>query len=200
MSGARRGFSLFVMAVLALAAVSILSVAATGAFDDQASAPASDRCRVPPLPGTVVSVRLVDMRSMMTRPPMMGGHGAMMSQRDWRSFRPGMMRLIMAPTEVPHGTVSFAVTNRGFLTHELVVLPLPAGQLVGSRMPGANGKVSETGGLGEASASCAGGAGDGITPGSVGWVTLRLPPGRYELICNLPGHYTAGMDAELDVR
>jgi len=28
----------------------------------------------------------------------------------------------------------------------------------------------------------------------------RLAPGRYELICNLPGHYAAGMFIELDVQ
>jgi hypothetical protein len=35
---------------------------------------------------------------------------------------------------------------------------------------------------------------------TLSWVTLHLAPGRYELICNLPGHYAAGMFAELDVR
>lgn len=37
------------------------------------------------------------------------------------------------------------------------------------------------------------------SPASNGWVTLHLPTGRYELLCNLPGHYTVGMYAELDV-
>ena len=31
-------------------------------------------------------------------------------------------------------------------------------------------------------------------------MTLALKPGRYELVCNLPGHYAAGMHGELDVR
>ncbi len=39
--------------------------------------------------------------------------------------------------------------------------------------------------------------GDGIAVGAAGWVTLE--PGRYELVCNLPGHYAAGMYNELDV-
>ncbi len=42
-------------------------------------------------------------------------------------------------------------------------------------------------------------AGDGIAPGAASWVTLHLDAGRYELICNLPGHYAAGMFTELDV-
>ena len=30
-------------------------------------------------------------------------------------------------------------------------------------------------------------------------MTLTLTPGRYELLCNLPGHYTGGMYTELDI-
>jgi uncharacterized cupredoxin-like copper-binding protein len=29
--------------------------------------------------------------------------------------------------------------------------------------------------------------------------TVTLRPGRYELLCKVPGHYAAGMHAELDV-
>jgi uncharacterized cupredoxin-like copper-binding protein len=28
---------------------------------------------------------------------------------------------------------------------------------------------------------------------------VTLPPGRYELVCNLPGHYAAGMYSQLSV-
>jgi uncharacterized cupredoxin-like copper-binding protein len=35
--------------------------------------------------------------------------------------------------------------------------------------------------------------GDGLAPGSTGWVTLTLKPGRYELVCDEPWHYAAGM-------
>lgn len=31
------------------------------------------------------------------------------------------------------------------------------------------------------------------------WTTVTLAPGRYELVCSLPGHYGAGMYSELDV-
>ena len=100
---------------------------------------------------------------------------------------------------MPAGEVSFRACNAGSLTRELVIPPLPAGG-AGSRPAGAAGTVSERGSLGEASASCAAGAGEGITPGAAGWVTLRLAPGRYEFICNMPGHYAKGMHTELDVR
>lgn len=203
MSAVRRSARMAVLAGLAvvmLAAASTVSVAAaTGAFGEHRAARAVSRCVVPPLPGTVVAVRLVDMRSMMGRGGMMGGHGPWMSQHDWRHFRAGMMRVVAAPVSVRHGVVSLRVTNTGYLRHELVVLPLSAGRPAGTRATGADGKVAETGSLGEASADCAPGAGDGIAPGSTGWVTMHLPVGRYELVCNLSGHYAAGMYSELDV-
>ena len=104
---------------------------------------------------------------------------------------PGMM-LHAWPAVVPAGQVSFVVSNMGRLTHEVVVLPLGGGS-VGQRLGGTGGRVDETGSLGEASASCAAGSGEGIRPGAVGWVTLSLTPGRYELVCNLAHHYESGM-------
>lgn len=80
-----------------------------------------------------------------------------------------------------------------------MLLPLPAGQPVGERIVGADNRVDETGSRGEASRTCGAGAGDGIDPGAVGWVTLHLPAGTYELVCNLPGHYAAGMYTGLTV-
>jgi len=145
---------------------------------------------VPDLPGAVVNVSLTSMGG-----PMMGG--AMMGGRNHMSG--GAMRLSVDRATVPAGTVSFVATNFGSIDHELVVLPLGDNQRAGMRPIGADSKISEEGTLGEASASGAQGAGDGIRPGSSGWVTLTLTPGRYELVCNLPGHYGAGMSTELTV-
>lgn len=199
----RRGLLTAAAAVVLLAAGSTLAIAAgTGGlgptFPDSVARPGPS-CSAPALPGTTVSVRLVDMRSMMRRGGMMGGSGGLLGQGAWRHFSHGMMRVLVSTTSVPAGTVSLAVTNAGYLTHELVVLPLAAGQRPGTRSIGSDGKVDEAGSLGEASATCAAGAGDGIAAGSTGWVSLHLPAGRYELVCNVPGHYAAGMYAELDV-
>lgn len=139
---------------------------------------------VPDLPGTVVDVSLVDMGG-----PMMGS----------RRMMGGAMRVGVDRASVPAGEVSFVVTDLGRLDHELVVLPLGADQQVGTRPIGPDGRVDESGSLGEASASGGESAGDGIRPGSSGWVTLTLAPGRYELVCNLPGHYAAGMATVLTV-
>jgi uncharacterized cupredoxin-like copper-binding protein len=124
----------------------------------------------------------------MTR--MMGGDAPMGAR----------MMLHAAPTAVAAGTVSLVARNMGWRTHELVVLPLAGRSSAGERVPGPDGKVQEMGSLGEASSSCAAGAGQGITSGAVGWVTLTLAPGRYELVCNLKNHYANGMYEELDVR
>jgi uncharacterized cupredoxin-like copper-binding protein len=111
----------------------------------------------------------------------------------------GMARVFANPGVVAAGTVSLRVVNQGTRTHELVVLPLPAGQAVGTRPVGGDGRVDEAGSLGEVSHTCGAGAGDGIAAGAAGWLTLTLAPGRYELVCNLPGHYAAGMYTELVV-
>jgi len=109
------------------------------------------------------------------------------------------MRLTTSTTTAPAGQVSLVVTNLGSRTHELVILPLVEGQQAGTLTAGSDGKVVETGSLGEASASCGAGTGYGITSGSVGWVTVTLPVGRYELVCNEPNHYADRMWQEFDI-
>jgi len=190
------------LTAVVLAVGSTVGLAVSGAFRGQATtgtrAPTSraasgPRCAAPRLAGAVVEVTLADMGGGMMSGPsrpgsMMGGSRGM-----------GMARVLVSQGAVSAGTVSLRVVNQGAATHELVVLPLPAGQAAGARTAGADGRVDETGSLGEASRSCGAGEGDGIAAGTTGWVTLTLRAGRYELVCNLPGHYQAGMHAELDV-
>ena len=165
-------------------------------------------CSAPALPGAVVDVTLTDMGAMMG-PGMMGSgwnglDGSVQTGYRWPG--PGMMRLVVTPTSVPAGLVSFRVRNAGGLSHELVVRPLAQGQFPGWRVTGPDGKVDETGSLGEASRTCGPDRGAdeqsaqyGIVPGGIGWTTITLAPGRYELMCNVAGHYWAGMYAELGV-
>ncbi|GAA3962317.1 hypothetical protein GCM10023085_51030 [Actinomadura viridis] len=157
-------------------------------------------CQVPPLPGAVVKVDLTDMGAMMGA---RHGPGPMTGpSQDGRFWpMPGMMRLSATPSHVRQGTVSLRAYNTGAWPHEVMVMPLPPGQQPGRRPIGTDGAVAERGSLGEASRTCGAGAGHpmGIAPGRAGWTTLHLVPGRYELICNLPGHYAAGMHTELDV-
>ena len=186
----KRGLYTAVIAALAavlMTAASLLAVALL-APPPGAAMHRAPVCSAPSLPGTTVRVTETDMGAGMRGRPMMGRP---MVSRD--------MRLALDRASVPRGQVSFAVTNLGSVPHELLVLALPAGQALGGRPVAADGTADETGSLGEASASCAAGTGGGIAPGAASWVTLDLPAGRYELLCNLPGHYLAGMSAELTV-
>ncbi|HUW79196.1 MAG TPA: sulfocyanin-like copper-binding protein [Candidatus Nanopelagicaceae bacterium] len=140
--------------------------------------PARSTCTSPNLSGAVVNVALIDMGGMMFSGP---------------------MRLSTDQTTVSSGTVSFLATNYGSRTHELVILPLSNSQIAGDRPVGGDGKIDEAGSLGEASNTCGDGAGEGIAPGASSWVTVTLAPGRYEVLCNLRGHYAAGMYSELTV-
>ncbi len=114
-------------------------------------------------------------------------------------MHPGAMGLSTDRSTVPHGIVSVLVTNDGSVPHEVVILPLAGAQVVGARPFGGDARVDEAGSLGEASRSGGQGEGEGIAPGAVGWVTLTLAPGRYELVCNLPGHSVSGMYGERTV-
>ncbi|MHB8273206.1 MAG: sulfocyanin-like copper-binding protein [Dermatophilaceae bacterium] len=147
----------------------------------------------PKLPGTVVNVALTNMGG-----PMMAQSNGMMGQGSGR-MNGGGMRLSADHATAPHGTVSFLVSNSGSINHEMVVLPLLSSRAVGARPIGGGARIDEAGSLGEASKTGGAGAGEGIVPGASGWVTVTLAPGQYELVCNLAGHYAAGMYTQLTV-
>lgn len=178
----RAAVALAAAAALALTAASLLAVAFLGPPRGAGTA-GTPACAPPELAGTTVKVTAADMGGRMMGAPAM---------------RVGM-RLSVDRSAVPHGQVSLAVVNLGALPHELLVLPLSAGQAPGSRPTGPDGRVDESGLLGEASATCAVGEGPGIAPGTASWLTLDLPAGDYELACNYPGHYAAGMHVRLTV-
>ncbi|MHB1875111.1 MAG: sulfocyanin-like copper-binding protein [Streptosporangiaceae bacterium] len=197
--GRRRAAATAAAAVLVGAAIGGVLAASSGSGQPLRGA-AQVSCTAPAnLPGQTVNVVETD-HGMGVGP----GYGGMMGNGQAGTGQYAgsgrMMRILLSQSTVPAGTISFRVENLGSLTHELVVLPLAPGQQPGTRTVGPDETVSERGSLGEASATCAGGHGDGIRPETSGWVTLNLDPGRYELICNVPGHYAHGMYAELTVR
>jgi uncharacterized cupredoxin-like copper-binding protein len=96
-------------------------------------------------------------------------------------------------------SVSLVVSNTGTIDHELIVLPLAAGVAEGTRPVGGDERVDEASSVGESSNDCGADAGEGIAAGHLGWTTLELAPGRYELVCNLAGHYAKGMHTVLTV-
>jgi uncharacterized cupredoxin-like copper-binding protein len=92
------------------------------------------------------------------------------------------------PTQAKAGKVTFSVQNGGSVPHEFVVLrtDTPAGQL-----PTKAGRADEAGNVGE--------TGD-LLPGASKTIAVNLKAGHYALICNLPGHYTAGQHTDLTVK
>jgi len=128
----------------------------------------------------------------MMGPGMMGygmmGYGMMMGQ----GMMGGMMSIRVDKPTVKAGTVTFEVTNwsRSVL-HEILVVsvdnptaPLPY-DYPQARVPEDQVKV-----LGEAA---------DLQPNVSKTFGVALTPGSYLLICNLPGHYAAGMAVPLSV-
>jgi uncharacterized cupredoxin-like copper-binding protein len=85
------------------------------------------------------------------------------------------------------GKVTFKVHNAGTVTHEFVVLKTntPANGLLKGDRADESGNVGETGDL---------------KAGASKTLALKLPPGHYALICNLPGHYKAGQHTDFTVK
>lgn len=124
---------------------------------------------------TVTLSERADMPMMMNMGIGMDGDPAM-----------GMLALTADVATVKAGEVTFNVTNLSTtMEHEMVVIPLadadtpPAynaeEMAIDEDAAGAIGEVSE------------------LAPGATGTVTLKLEPGIYLLVCNLPDHYASGM-------
>ena len=99
---------------------------------------------------------------------------------------------IHMPTTLSSGTYTIHLTNQGGIGHELVIFKTdkPADAL-----PLKGGDVNE-----DALHSVAD-SGDALAPGGTKTVsTADLSPGHYVAVCNLPGHYKAGMYLDLTVK
>jgi uncharacterized cupredoxin-like copper-binding protein len=112
-----------------------------------------------------------------------GVHVVRITERDFH---------IAAPRHLAPGRVRFIVANDGPDLHELIVVRDPSGVLP-LRDDGLT--VSE-----EALAPVELGSLEPGAPGSVRDLTVTLRPGRYEIFCNMAGHYMGGMHAVLVVR
>ncbi len=97
--------------------------------------------------------------------------------------------IIFDRAEVPAGTVTFVIENRGTMVHEVEVF---AGATPGLRLPVVAG-VADTTGLTLIDEV------EDIVAGTTTSLTVDLEPGTYLVICNLPGHYAMGMTIELVV-
>lgn len=95
-------------------------------------------------------------------------------------------------TKLAAGEVTFAITNKGTVTHEFVIMKT---DLKADALPkNGDGEVDEKG--------------EGIAPvdevediaaGTSGRLIVNLQPGNYVFLCNLPGHYLGGMHGSFSV-
>jgi uncharacterized cupredoxin-like copper-binding protein len=93
-----------------------------------------------------------------------------------------------AKSSAAHGRVTFRVKNSGGMEHELVVIK--TSRRAGALPASSSGKASEKGAVGEVE----------LGAGKSKSLTLNLKKGHYALICNIDGHYKAGMHADFTVK
>lgn len=101
---------------------------------------------------------------------------------------------ISAPATLESGQVRLRVHNLGPEAHELIVVRTSA-----ERAPlplRADGLTIDEDAVSHATVGV-------LEPGHAGSVrelTVQLSPGRYEMFCNMSGHFLGGMHADLVVR
>jgi len=102
-------------------------------------------------------------------------------------------KITISAAEHVAGSVTFNLANQGSIPHEFIVVrsDKSATELLELVDPATNR-------LDEAILDVVGEQPE-FDPGSPGSVTLDLPPGRYILMCNIEGHYKAGMYTELEI-
>ena len=100
-------------------------------------------------------------------------------------------RISVSPARVHAGAVRLLLGNKGPDTHELILVRSSRGSLP-LRSDGLT--VNE-----EALDPVTVGTAEGQSTGATEELLLHLKPGRYELFCNMAGHYLGGMRAVLVV-
>ncbi len=96
------------------------------------------------------------------------------------------MGITIYQNKIKAGPVTFEVKNNSEKTiHEMLVLPIKNTTTPLPYIKDEN-RLDEdkTNSLGEVSE---------LDPGKSGTLTLTIKPGKYLLVCNVPGHYAAGM-------
>lgn len=98
-------------------------------------------------------------------------------------------RIVIEPRRIPAGDVEVVVRNQGPDTHEVIMV----------RSGGSQPPLRRDGLTVDEEALQEVGAVEDLDPHGAQRVRLHLAPGRYELFCNMAGHFMAGMHGELVV-
>jgi len=130
----------------------------------------------------VIAAVAVGVSLIVWSPPSAGDIGV--SETDYR---------IAMATSLHAGQHGIALTNNVKEGHELLLFrtDLPANALPVD----ANGDVDVESPLLHIAVD----SGDGLEPGGAQSLAVKLEPGHYVAVCNLPGHYRLGMKLDLTV-
>ena len=105
---------------------------------------------------------------------------------------PTQMSITLSQAYAPAGKVTFLITNAGTMDHEMVVLKTdqPADSFKITGFEGEPNRFNEDAkGL-----TNVGETGDpAMKPGTSMMLTIDMTEGHYAIVCNLNGHYAAGM-------
>ena len=130
-----------------------------------------------------LALALLPACSSRSSNPAGGGAVVHVTERDFR--------IKVSPARVSAGDVRLLIRNEGPDAHELIVVRPARGRLA---LRSDALTVNE-----EALEGVTAGVEEPKEPGAVHELRLHLKPGRYELFCNMAGHYLGGMHAELVV-
>jgi uncharacterized cupredoxin-like copper-binding protein len=106
-----------------------------------------------------------------------------------RALTVGMTEFAFDPKDAvaKGGKVTITAPNKGNVVHELVLLKTDQDP---AKLPKKGDKVDESTSVGEIA---------DVEPGSTKKATFQLEPGKYAMVCALPGHYEGGMYGSLTV-
>lgn len=182
MSVSRRIIALAALGAIALVAAGCGAVGTMpekqqGSAGGGATMPMSGDSTMPMSGGTTAA------EAIQTNPNLNATQTAGATTVDVALAKTGTFSLTPSVSTVPSGQVTFNVTNDGTMVHEMVVVKTDQ---TPQQLMQKDGTADESTSVGEAADIPAGGSKS---------VTLTLPPGKYVLLCNLPGHYKGGMYA-----
>lgn len=98
--------------------------------------------------------------------------------------------VVSSPTSGSAGEITFTAKNAGAVPHELAVVKSDSDPK----------KLAQKDGLLDEIASKPLGRTANVAANASGTLTVKLEPGKYVLLCNLPGHYSAGMATAFTVK
>jgi uncharacterized cupredoxin-like copper-binding protein len=162
-----------------VSAMAVLMLGAAGCGNDSAAEPDT----TPAPPATEAATTPGTSSSHSGSPAAAAevtGHRTTVSMTEF-AFRPQAL-------SAEAGTLRVTAENRGNAKHEFILIRTPR---TADALPTQGGRASEAGAVGEVSEQ---------PPGNSASHTFTLKPGAYVYICNVPGHYAAGMHGTLIVK